>query len=103
MSSVSDLVIVSAQAYVHKERLKNEWNTPVYAFFSSTPMVEYVDQRQSHILAKVAKEPCGASWIKVMPSQQETYLNTCAHAKVGERMCIIRSQRQGILMWHTQP
>lgn len=25
------------------ERLKNEWNAPVCAFFSSTPTTEYVD------------------------------------------------------------
>ncbi|KAF8340083.1 hypothetical protein F5887DRAFT_888911, partial [Amanita rubescens] len=36
-------------------RLQREWNAPVYAFFGSTPMVEYVDQRRSHVFKCLGK------------------------------------------------
>jgi hypothetical protein len=40
------------------ERLKNEWNAPVYAFFGSTPTIEYVDGHQSHVF-KCLRQGCG--------------------------------------------
>ncbi|KIL66159.1 hypothetical protein M378DRAFT_45888, partial [Amanita muscaria Koide BX008] len=36
------------------ERLMKDWNSPVYAFFSRIPAIEYVDSRRSHVFKCLA-------------------------------------------------
>ena len=40
---------------LHTERMMKEWNSPIYAFFSPTPDVEYVESRRSHVFKCLAK------------------------------------------------
>ena len=37
-----------------KERLKKDWNSSVYAFFSPIPDIQYVDSRRSHVFKCLA-------------------------------------------------
>ena len=42
----------------YTERLKREWNSPIYTFFSPSPAIEYVGGRHSHVFRCAAKG-CG--------------------------------------------
>ena len=43
------------QGYISKtytsitERLAKKWTSPIYAFFEPTPVIEYVNDRHSHV------------------------------------------------------
>ncbi|KAJ3513595.1 hypothetical protein NLJ89_g2859 [Agrocybe chaxingu] len=41
------------------ERLKKEWNSPIYVFFKSTPAIEYINDRRVHVFECAAKHCCG--------------------------------------------
>jgi len=42
----------------HAERMSKKWTSPVYAFFKTTPQIEYKDSRRAHVFE------CGAGRCK---------------------------------------
>jgi hypothetical protein len=43
------------------ERLMKQWNTPIYAFFKPTPLIEHIDGRRAHVFECSAKNCKGKS------------------------------------------
>ena len=40
---------------IKKERLSNDWNSPVYVFFKPMPSIEYINRRRVHVFECRAK------------------------------------------------
>jgi hypothetical protein len=49
LSSVSVGVCFKKKLTRKIERLSNDWNSPIYAFFKPTPSIEYVKDRRVHV------------------------------------------------------
>lgn len=36
---------------VHKDRIRKEWTSPIYAFFETIPAIEHIGTRRSHVFS----------------------------------------------------
>jgi hypothetical protein len=59
--------------------LSNDWNSPIYVFFKSTPAIEYINQRRVHVFECNAKHCKG----KVNGRKVRRYLDTTDAKSTG--------------------
>ncbi|KAG1722965.1 uncharacterized protein EDB91DRAFT_1063679, partial [Suillus paluster] len=62
-------------------RLSKDWTAPIYAFFRSTPTIEYINGRRCHLFQ------CAATNCKHKTRGVRRYLDT---SPFSDKLCIIR-------------
>ena len=68
------------QIEVLADWLSKEWDSPVYAFFKPTPMIEYVDCRKAHVFQCAAKGCHGVVHQFLDKGIAKLTSNLCQHA-----------------------
>jgi len=85
--SMCPIPVKGIKLTINIERLSKDWNSPVYAFFKPTPLIEYIKDRRVHVFECNAKHCKGKGNRRMVrryldTSDAKSTSNLCKHAKV---------------------